>query len=180
MNQNGEKWVEKARKGSKKAFDKVVRRFTPLIFRFLYDLTGNYEDAQDLTQDTFMKAYVKLKTYRGEAAFSTWLYSIAYHTGIDFLRGGKVMRPLHPGDEEKMTVDAPPERFPDEREAIEKSLRSLSIPQRTAVVLHYYHDMRMREIAGVLGCSESTVRVHLYRALNHLRKTLKDFAPGEQ
>jgi RNA polymerase sigma-70 factor (ECF subfamily) len=178
MAKDSEKWAEKARAGSKKAFEKLVKRYTPFIFRFLYDLTGSYEDARDLTQDTFLKAYTRLHTFRGDAKFSTWLYKIAYHLGIDYKRSSK-RRSSTAMDERTIPAQSNmPAVDTDEREAMEKGLKDLTHSQRTAVVLHYYHQFRMREIGEILGCSESTVRVHLHRALHNLRKALKDFDPG--
>ena len=178
MAQDIEQWVKMARAGSRKAFDRLSKRYTPFIFRFLYDLTGNYEDARDLTQDTFLKAYTGLGNFRGDSKFSTWLYKIAYHLGIDYKRSARHRSGVTVDEtSEKFMKDTEPEPVdPDTRSAMEKGLKKLTPPQRTAVVLHYYHQCRMREIGEILGCSESTVRVHLHRAMNHLRKELKDFA----
>ena len=86
MGQGDEKWVRKAQEGSRSAFDKLVYRYVDRIFHLLYDLTGNHEDAQDLTQEAFLRAFLNIRRYRGEAKFSTWLYRIAYNVGIDFKR----------------------------------------------------------------------------------------------
>jgi RNA polymerase sigma factor (sigma-70 family) len=178
MAQDTEKWVNKARAGSRSAFDRLVKRYSPLIFRFLYDLTGNYEDARDLTQDTFLKALTGLGNFRGDSKFSTWLYKIAYHLGIDFKRSRKHRSGVTVDEKLEIFVEPQPEAVdPDARAAMENGLARLTHAQRTAVVLHYYHQRRMREIGEILGCSESTVRVHLHRAMNHLRKELKEFAP---
>ncbi len=182
MNGDTQKWVRKAQEGSRKAFDRLVRRYTGPIFRLVYDMTGNYEDAQDLTQDAFIKAFNHIEGYRGDAKFSTWLYRIAYNVAIDFLR--RAQKTKYDLDH-RLQRDAdgsdsigPGIHF-DEKEHIQKALQQLTPSQRTAVVLKYYHGMRMKEIGDVLGCSESTARVHLFRALRNLRNELKDFEPGD-
>jgi len=182
MSQEDEKWVHQVRKGSKKAFDKLVRKYAPLIFHLLYDMTGNYEDAEDLTQETFLRAFVNLSGYRGEAKFSTWLYRIAYNIGIDFRRKDKKISrvDLDPQDE-KMSLRWFDEKgfkgYTGEEEAIESALKKLTQPQRMTVILNYYHGFRMREIGEILGCSEGTVRTHMFRALRRLRRELKDYSP---
>ena len=181
MSRDGEEWVQKAQKGSKKAFDKLVRRYVELIFHLLYDITGNYEDAQDLTQEAFLRAFMNIRQYRGDAKFSTWLYRIAYNVGVDFKRRKRMVYSQE-FQEQKMVLNrfSPNDgsEYTGKTEAIEAALQRLTRPQRTAVVLHYYHGCRMREIGEIVGCSEGTVRVHLFRGLRRLRDELKDFSPG--
>lgn len=184
MDRDDEKWVQNAQENSRKAFDKLVRKYVPLIFRLLYDLTGNYEDAQDLTQETFLRAYLNIRQYRGTARVSTWLYRIAYNVAIDFRRREKKMLKVDWGFQERLTVldrYAPDVKTieSEEGKAIEVALQKLTRPQRLAVILSYYHGFRMREIGEVLECSESTVRVHLFRALHKLQKELKHLHTGE-
>jgi RNA polymerase sigma-70 factor (ECF subfamily) len=182
MGRDDEKWVSKAQEGSKKAFDRLVRKYAELIFHLLYDLTGNYEDAQDLTQETFLRAFINIRKYRGDAKFSTWLYRVAYNLGIDFMRRRKRGLEVDWESQERKGVlerfdPSDGKGYTGEREAIEGALKTLTQSQRMAVVLHYYHGFQMREIGEVLGCSEGTVRVHLFRALRRLRKQLKDYSP---
>lgn len=183
MGQDDQKWIRRAQDGSRRAFDKLVREYVPRIFRLLYDMTSNYEDAQDLTQEAFLKAFVSIKSYRGDAKFSTWLYRIAYNVAIDFLRKDKKMQRTGWESQEKMaslkTYDPSNSvSYTGEGDAIQEALRHLTHPQRTAVILSYYHGFRMKEIAELLGCSESTARVHLFRALRRLKDELGDYAPG--
>lgn len=182
MGREDEKLIRKAKDGSRKAFDELVRQYLPRVFRLLYDMTGNYEDAQDLTQETFIKVYTSIDRFRGEAKFSTWLYRIAYNAAIDFRRQKKRVNKVSL-DSEYSTLGrklkAPEvEAFSGEGDAVEAALQKLTESQRTAVVLNYYHGLRMKEIAEIIGCSESTVRVHLFRALRRLRQELRDFSSG--
>jgi RNA polymerase sigma-70 factor (ECF subfamily) len=182
MGQNDEKWVQQAQKGSRKAFDKLIKEYTPLIFHLLYDITGSYQDAQDLTQEAFLRAYLKIKDYRGEAKFITWLYRIAYNRGIDFKRKTKKMMTIdltsqQPASVFRHLIDKRNPWYTGEGEAIESALQKLTHQQRMSVILNYYHGFRMREIGEILGCSEATVRTHIFRALRRLREELKDYSP---
>ena len=182
MGQEDEKWILQAQKGSRKAFDKLVRKYAALIFHLLYDLTGNYEDAEDLIQETFLRTFENIGQYRGDSKFSTWLYRIAYNIGIDFRRREKKVYRVDIETEELRG----PLRWADkngqmgytgESEAIESALKKLTKAQRMTVVLNYYHGFRMREIGEILGCTEGTARTHMFRALRRLRKELRDFSP---
>ncbi len=180
MLQDVESWIEKAQRGSKSAFNKLVKKYTAPIFRLLYDMTGNYQDSQDLAQETFLRAYLKIKQYRGEAKFTTWLYRIAHNIAIDYLRGRRTVSVQ--GNEqwiESQKAGRDEKEYTGESELLEKALKTLVPSQRSAVVLHYYHGMKMKEIGDLLGCSEATARVHLFRGLNHLRVILKDQFSGE-
>ena len=176
-------WVDLAQNGSKKAFDELIKEYADFIFHFLYDMTGHYEDAKDLTQDVFLRAYKHIHQYRGDAKFSTWLYRIAYNLGIDYCRKRKRIKQVDiVTNENEISQNLSGGRDPESHigmgEAIEKALQKLTHMQRTSVVLHHYQGFSMREVGDVLGCSESTARVHLFRALRHLRRLLKDYSPG--
>ncbi len=181
MGSDDGKWVRQTQEGSRRAFDSLVLKYVERIFRLLYDITGNYEDAQDLTQEAFLRAFLNIQQYRGDAKFSTWLYRIAYNLGIDFKRKGRRM-PRAGGDfhEQKTTLDRfvsiSDQEYTGESEALEAALQRLTSSQRLTVVLYYYHGFRMREIGEILGCAEGTARVHLFRALRRLRKELRDYS----
>lgn len=182
MGQDDEKWVHHVQNGSKRAFDKLVKKYAPLIFHLLYDMVGNYEDAEDMTQETFLRAFMNIDQYRGDAKFSTWLYRIAYNIGIDFRRKGKrISRADWESEKEKVALhwfrERKDEGYTGVGEAIESALKKLTQPQRMSVILNYYHGFRMREISEILGCSEGTVRTHLFRGLRRLRKELRDYSP---
>jgi RNA polymerase sigma-70 factor (ECF subfamily) len=184
MIQDDEKLVRRAQRGSKRAFGRIVGSYTARIFRFLFDMTGNYEDAQDLTQDVFLRVFLNIKKFRGDSKFSTWLYRIAYNIGIDFRR--RKVRARHEdwdSHDYKISLERynsiKEDGFSGVSDAIDNALGKLTPSQRSAVVLNYYHGFRMKEIGQILGCAEGTVRVHLFRAMKRLRKELKDFSPGE-
>lgn len=185
MGEREEKWIREVQKGSRKAFDKLVKKYAPLVFHLAYDLMGNREDAQDMTQETFLRAFLNIHQYRGEARFSTWLYRVAYNIGMDIKRKQKrssiVETPLkEPGVHFPDIPQRSFEGYTGEREAIEKALQTLSDSQRVAITLNYFHGFRMREIGEVLGCSEATVRTHIFRGLRRLRRELRDYSPENE
>ncbi|MFC1502255.1 RNA polymerase sigma factor [bacterium] len=185
MNSNDEKWIKKAQQGSRHAFDKIIQNNIQSIFRLLYDMTGSYEDAQDLTQEAFLRAFLKIKQYSGKARFSTWLYRIAYNIAIDFQRQKK----RYSNGDWTLQYDSTllknnllqkEEAYSGENEEIETALTKLTGPQRMAIILHYYHGFKAKEIGEILNCSEGTIRVHLFRAIQHLRKELRSLSPKEE
>jgi len=182
MGQDDKTYVQKAQSGSRKAFDKLVKKYADLIFYLLYDITGNYDDAQDLTQESFLRAFTHIQKYRGEAKFTTWLYRIAYNVAIDHKRREKKIKPVEWDTIEHKVVlgkigKTDKIHYKEEKLLIEKALNKLTHSQKIAVVLHYYHGFKMREIGEIIDCSEGTARVHLFRALQKMRNHLKDFDP---
>ena len=185
MKDKDEKWIIKAQEGSKQAFNKIIQDNVQPIYRLLYDMTGNYEDAQDLAQETFIRAFLKIDQYNRKSKFSTWLYRIAYNMAIDFHRKKKRfsngnLEILNQRANLKNKQLNSQKEYSGENEAIESALKKLTSPQRMAVILHYYHGFKTREIGELLGCSEGTARVHLFRAIRHLRKDLRQYSPKEE
>jgi RNA polymerase sigma-70 factor (ECF subfamily) len=185
MKYSDDKWIKKAQEGSKHAFDKIIQNNIQSIFHLLYDMTGRYEDAQDLTQEAFLRAFLKIKQYNGKAKFSTWLYRIAYNIAIDFQRQKKRV-PNGEGTIEyhdslfKINTLPNDDSYSGENDIIKKALQTLTEPQRMTVILYYYHGFKTKEIGELLDCSEGTIRVHLFRALHNLRRELRQLSPKEE
>lgn len=176
------KYVNQAQNGSRKAFDKIVKLYMEPIYHLFLDMTKNQEDANDLVQETFLRAYLSLKQFQGNARFSTWLYRIAYNIGIDFKRRSKRKRTVDiESESNKNIIDK--EKYITIRnseyigfnESLEKAFTKLSQPQKMAVIFHHYHGLKMKEIGEILGCTEGTARSHLFRAMGKLRNELKDY-----
>lgn len=169
---NEAKCIQQVKQGSERAFEHLVRRYTPMVFGLLMELVANPEDAKDLTQEAFIKAYRNMKWFRETARFSTWLYRIAYNTGIDFQRSKKAKRhvPLEAVNEAAFSLE--PSVYSGRSEVIEKGLDALSPSQRVAVVMHYNQGLKLKEVAEILECAEATARVHLFRGLKRLREVL--------
>jgi RNA polymerase sigma-70 factor (ECF subfamily) len=172
--------IQKARAGDRSAFGKLVTVYQDRILYLLYDYVHDYEDAKDLAQDVFIKAFERLSQFEGRSQFSTWLYRIAVNQALDFRRKIKRNRMQNLDSDEKpvIIVDDASRHIEDAVEQddmhrqIEAALRTVSHHQRTAVILKYFQHLSTEEIAQIMDCTPATVRTHLYRAIGHLRKQL--------
>lgn len=166
------------------AFGELVRRHQSTVRATLRKLcAGNAALADDLAQETFLLAYRKLRQFRKEARFSTWLYRIAYNV---FLADARRLKEL------PMPEDADPDDFADARAEsapsvshraalsvdMERAMRVLSEAERAAIVQCYHNDLSHEEAAVVLGCPVGTVKTHILRAKQKLKALLGAWAPG--
>lgn len=172
-------------KGDDGAFDEMVRRFHGRVYAVAYRLTGNREDALDVAQDAFLKAYRKIGSWRPTGGFLPWLLRLTRNQAIDHLRRRKRRR-QEPLDEtfQQATEGAPVEPWTmstdravhakeiDER--VRSALVKLSPTQSMVFMLRHYEGMALAEIAEELGCTVGSVKVHLFRALKKMRVELAD------
>lgn len=170
--------VDAAREGDRRAFDELVRLTYGDVYNLAVRLTGNEADASDVVQDTYVRAFRGLRRFRGDAAFSTWLYRIASNCASSFLtrRSRQRCAGLHEAVE---VVETDPDRDPTLRaeastlrQSIERALEELPQRLRAVVVLKHLEDLSHREIAERLGISEAATKVRLHRARNSLRRLL--------
>lgn len=173
--------VQRFRAGDGQAFDELVERWGPSIWRLAWRLTGDANDAQDVRQMTLMRAYSALDSFNGEASLSTWLYRVVLNLCRDRLRGERAR--------ERATLDAGrrlngngsghapgPEHELQAAEAarrIASAIDELPREEREVVVLRHYHDLSFPEIAEVLGAPATTVKSRMTRGLERLRSSLK-------
>lgn len=155
-----------------KAFDVLVKKYQSPIRRFFLNLTlGDGELSDDLAQETFIKAYTNLSSFKNLSSFSTWLYRIAYNIFYDYIRSRK----------ESVDVDAREidnayhieQENVGQRIDIYESLKTLKEMERTCVTLFYMEDISIEKIAGILNCPQGTVKSHLARAKDKLSGYLK-------
>jgi RNA polymerase sigma-70 factor (ECF subfamily) len=148
------------------------------IFRLTFRLAGDDELARDFTQATFIRAFEKIGSFRGESSLSTWLHSIGVSVALNGLRKSKRIKTREAPIDEGMTVGAMPvEAEPDLKERMARAIDSLSDKYRAVFVMHdvegYTHD----EISGTLNIPIGTSKSHLFQARSKLRVALADFAP---
>lgn len=186
--------IEAAQNGDAEAFGVLVERYMPRALAFARQMTGNREDAEDLVQEAFVKAYGKLGSFRGGSEFYTWFYRLLANRCLDHLRRRslfmRVFRLVRAGqdddDDDRDRVEALPDSRPgasplkgyEDREAgaaIKKALSSLTDRQRAVFLLRHNEEMKTSEVAAVLGISEGAVKSHLARAVAVLRKSLKAY-----
>jgi RNA polymerase sigma-70 factor (ECF subfamily) len=162
--------IAKARRGDVDAYNLLVSRWEKRIYNYLLKLVGDREDALDLCQDTFLKAYQNLGRLDDADRFAPWLFRIAHNEAYSLLRKP---RPV-PGEPGRFEPAAPGGRlFPMELTlAVNAALGRLSADQREAVLLKIYQGFKFEEMAEVLGCPVSTVKSRLYTALDLLKDVL--------
>ncbi len=168
--------IAKARRGNVDAYNLLVSRWDKRIFNYLLRLVNNREDAMDLSQDVFLKAYQNLKKLEDESRFAPWLYRIAHNEAYSLLRKN---RPEGELTVEPRSSEPGARLFPIEVSlAVESALKRLSDDQREAVVLKVYQGFKFEEMAEILSCPVSTVKSRLYTALDLLKNVLAPVAGG--
>ncbi|QGU00183.1 RNA polymerase sigma factor RpoE [Candidatus Syntrophocurvum alkaliphilum] len=184
-----EQLVKKARDGDSEAFEELVSRYKNKVYSLSFRYMSNEEDAYDMAQEAFLKAFRSLRTFKGDASFSTWIYRITTNVCLDELRRRKrriaplsLNEPLatHEGDEvEKEIPDTSPtaDILYEQKEFagyIQHILDQIKPEHKTAIILRDMMDLTYEEISEVLNCSVGTVKSRLNRARTALRKKLSD------
>ena len=155
-----------------KAFDTLVRKYQSPIRRFFLNLTlGDGELSDDLAQETFIKAYTNIASFKNLSSFSTWLYRIAYNIFYDYIRSRKESVDLDAREVDN-AYSAEPENIGQKMDVYE-SLKTLKEVERTCITLFYMEDLSVDKIAGILDCPQGTVKSHLSRAKEKLSVYLK-------
>jgi RNA polymerase sigma-70 factor (ECF subfamily) len=180
--------VDRARHGDLKAYDELVRRYQERIYATVYHMTSNHEDANDLAQESFVKAFQALKSFKGGSSFYTWLYRIAVNKTINFLKQRKNRQHMslndldfnveHNPDLVALISDKTPRRdagLSELQEKLNAALLKLSDSHRLAVVLHDVQGLSHEEIAKVMHCNIGTVRSRLFYARQQLQALLADY-----
>jgi RNA polymerase sigma factor (sigma-70 family) len=177
--------VKQVQAGDVAAFDRLILKYRERVFGVVYNLTANREDASDLTQDTFIKAFQSINRFQGHCSYFTWLYKIAINTTLSHLRKNRARSFF---SLEKITEDGTNTQVIDQltdkkgadrdaclqelKEKLNEALQKLSIPHRTVITLFEIDGLSHSEIAEVMGCSEGTVRSRLHYAKQFLQGEL--------
>ena len=161
--------------GQSGAFDLVVERHQRTVYQLCYRFVGNHEDASDLTQDVFLRAFRGLRTFKGQSALGTWLYRIGVNVCLN--RVALKTAPTEPIDTRQFVderVESPGDRvLRDERAAqVRAAITRLPPKQRAALILRMYHEMSHQEIAETLGSTVGAVKANVFHALQNLKKLL--------
>ena len=180
--------VKRARRGDLAAYDELVKRYQERIYATIYHMTSNHEDANDLAQEAFIKAFQALKSFKGGSSFYTWLYRIAVNKTINFLKQRKHKHHFSLNDLDFNTEHNPDlvalisEKTPHRdaglaelQKKLNESLLKLSEPHRMVVVLHDVQGVSHDEIAEIMGCNVGTVRSRLFYARQQLQGHLGEY-----
>ncbi|MBU0519719.1 sigma-70 family RNA polymerase sigma factor [bacterium] len=168
--------VRRAKKGDRSAFSKLVELYQDRVYSLAWKTIGDREIAQDVAQDSFVRAWRALPGFKGESKFSSWLYRITYNTSLSELR--RLGKPVdqYSGDE----LEALPnlvmhtvsiESNLEKNDLVERLIDALPPNYRSIVSLFYLHELSCQEISDVSGHPVGTVKAYLHRARNHLRKS---------
>ena len=155
-------------------FERLYERYCDKVYRKCLSFTKNPVQAEDLTHDIFLKLIVKLSSFRENARFSTWLYSITYNYCTDYIRTSKVRREVYVDDQwERLDVgedEGLAELAEMEARQIEQALHQLPPDEQAMLLMKYQDDISIRDIASVTGLTESAVKMRLKRSREKLRK----------
>ncbi|MGA2192463.1 MAG: RNA polymerase sigma factor [Nitrospirota bacterium] len=182
-----------AKRGDSEAFGVIVRRYMPRAIAFARQMTGNSDDAQDLAQDAFIRAYRGLGSFKGDSRFYTWFVKVLSNVCLDHLRKAALIKKVFffmapredEGDEQDLIEESPdsnPASMPDSglaqkelRAALKKALAALPDRQRAVFLLKHEEGLKLNQIAEALGISEGAVKSHLFRAVEALKKSMKGY-----
>jgi RNA polymerase sigma factor (sigma-70 family) len=180
--------VQQVRAGTVSAFDQLVLRYRERVYSVIYNLTANREDAADLTQDTFIKAFHSIARFKGHSSFFSWLYRIAINATLSHLRRNRMRRFFSLeklADEEHNTEllqalmlqasNGKETVLKELQEKLNEALQKLSFKHRTVITLFEIDQLSHQEIADIMECSVGTVRSRLHYAKQQLQAYLGDY-----
>ena len=182
--------LEQVRNGDDASFKALVHEHSARLIRMAWRMVGNREDAEDLVQETFVRLYKSIASFREESRLSTWLYRTLSRLAIDHFRHQKLKRKIfffQTSNEDLDPIEqaADPGATPAENyltgeagRKIVKAMEKLSARQRLVFTLRHHEGMALKEIAQVLELEEGTIKIHLHRAVHFLRNELKDLQGG--
>jgi RNA polymerase sigma-70 factor, ECF subfamily len=188
--------VSQAQDGDQEAFEALVKQYQGKAYAIAYNMcSGDSEEAKELTQEAFLRAFRSLKNFRGKSSFYTWFYRILINTCLDSRRRRSRWEGIFSfwrrDKHEKASSDEISAQYPDPKEhsnpmdalsnkqlaqEIRQALASLPEKQRVVFQLKVLHGMRIREIAKIMGSAEGTVKSHLFRATHFMREALQEWA----
>jgi RNA polymerase sigma-70 factor (ECF subfamily) len=180
--------VRQVQAGDVGAFDKLIVKYRERVFGVVYNLTANREDASDLTQEAFIKAFQAINRFQGNCSFFTWLYKIAVNTTLSHLRKNRMrsffsLEKLNEEGAGSEVIDQLMDKHGADRDAylrelqekLNEAMQKLSIPHRTVITLFEIDGLSHAEIAEIMGCSEGTVRSRLHYAKQFLQGELSKY-----
>jgi RNA polymerase sigma factor (sigma-70 family) len=180
--------VKLAQGGDYTAFDVLVQKYQERLYATIYHMTSNHEDANDLIQETFIKAYRALNSFKGDSSFFTWIYRIAVNKTINFLKGRKNKIHLslndldfnaeHDPDIVSLISEKTPRRdanLSELQEKLNEAMQKLSDVHRLVVTLHDVQGLSHDEISKIMDCNTGTVRSRLFYARQQLQAQLSDY-----
>lgn len=173
--------IERIKNGDEMAFQTMMSKYGERVMGLAFHFTKNYQDAEDLYQETFIKVYRNIGSFRFESEFFTWVYRILANQAFNFYRKSKRMMTVDPGEDDYLWETIPDDEANEAdqatlnaslREEIDRALRQLSSQQRVVFILKHYEGKKIKDIAAILDCTEGTVKRYLFRATRKLQSLL--------
>ena len=167
--------VARSAAGEREAFDVIVERHRRAVYQVCYRFVNNHEDASDLAQDVFVRAWRGMKNFKGQSALSTWLYRIAVNVCLNRVSAKTpITEPIETDRFEDHRIEGAPHAMMREQRAVvvRKAIASLPAKQRATLILRTYHELAHQQIADMLGSSVGAVKANFFHALGNLKKIL--------
>ncbi|MBT2757444.1 sigma-70 family RNA polymerase sigma factor [Mesobacillus foraminis] len=165
-----EKKINKAKKGNEKAFQELIQNEKNKLFRMAYLYVKNEGDALDIVQETIYKAFISIKQLNEPSYFSTWLSRILINTALDFIKKSNRILTLSDievaGNDQSFRIE--------EKLDLVAAIRQLEVQYKTVIILRYYKDLSIKQIAEILHCPEGTVKTRIHRAIKQLKSYLSE------
>ncbi|MDN4503775.1 RNA polymerase sigma factor [Alteromonadaceae bacterium BrNp21-10] len=174
--QTDEKLIQKAVKGNKSAWLKLIKRYEKQMYNYALRMVGNADDALDVMQEVFISVFRNLASYRGEGAFKSWLYRIAHFRVIEFYRRKRPMQSLDDTPEQVSEPHFCPEnnlQYSQQGQQLAMAMQSLPLAQKSVVELKFFGEFTFDEIAEQLGISSNTAKSRLYSGLDKLKVVME-------
>lgn len=178
-------YIEAVRNGNVQAFSFLIEKYQKLVYTLALKLLKKPEEAEEMAQDTFIKAFQKLDSYEGKSKFSTWLYSITYNACISELRKRRIEfkslddRQISDQDEQKMYDYYRETKKEDQEKYLNLALEKLPEDDQVLVTLYYYESQSMDEISQITGLTVSNIKVKIHRARKRMYTILHDMLKEE-
>ena len=178
-------YIEAVRKGNIQAFSVLVEKYRKMVYTLALKLLKRPEDAEEMAQDTFIKAFQKLDSYEGKSKFSTWIYSITYNACISELRKRRIdfksleEQRFSDQDEMKMHDYYSENKKEDQEKYLNLALSKLPEDDQVLVTLYYYEDQSMDEISEITGLTVSNIKVKIHRARKKMYSLLHEMLNEE-
>lgn len=183
--QSDQPLIALAQKGDIRAYESLVDNYKHMVFTLALRLVGNREDAEEVAQDTFLKVYSALASFKGESKFSTWLYRIAYRTGLDFLKKQRSQPQTKSFEKDiKTAIPLTTEvwnelELKERRKTIKGAIEKLAKEDSCIIILFYYEELSLIEISEIMNIEANTIKVKLFRARKKLALILRDLLEPE-
>jgi RNA polymerase sigma-70 factor, ECF subfamily len=165
-----EKKVKKAKRGDEKAFQELIHLEKNKLYRMAYMYVKNENDALDIVQDAIYKAFISIKSLKNHRYFSTWLSRILINSALDFIKKNERVILTNEVDvlpkEQNLRIE--------EKMDLAGAIERLDIQYKTVIILRYYEDLTIKQIAEMLHCPEGTIKTRLHRAINLLKSDLRE------